>query len=92
MSKKRCIPRDVRAKERGWILQFTLLKLEADASERVAIMDVFAAYKKWVQAKKGTASVLSIDGFGRLFPKGFMRKPVCFNYETRNAIIGMRLV
>ena len=92
MSKRKTPTRMDLAYERGWILQFVLSRLEPDPCERVAIIDVFTAYKAWLVRYKNTKSVLTIDGFGRLFPKGFLRKPVCFNYETRNAIIGMKLV
>jgi hypothetical protein len=50
------------------------------------VSSVFSAYKRWNPSTK-----LSIDGFGRLFPKTFSRKIAKINGRVQRVLVGAGL-
>lgn len=83
-----------RASEYWFIYFFSVECLEKIEGERVAIEDVFFAYKQWKhKVRKNNSGVarLSIDSFGKLLPKVYERKVMKINGESKRMLLDTRI-
>lgn len=83
------VPLAALKQEKTDIIQFALDKIALEANTRVFMHELFEAYDTWRAKRKKDASALSIDGFGRLFPKHFHRATLCRNGEVFKGIRGI---
>jgi phage/plasmid-associated DNA primase len=86
-----------RLKESDWrqeeprILTFCLDRLQTMPGARTPMREVYSGYQEWLRAR-GHRTKLSIDGFGRLFPRCYERKVIAAGKgKTMRALIDVRL-
>ena len=60
--------------ERLEIVKFTRDRLKPSAQGWIEMRHVYHAYKTWRKKMRLPVSKLSLDGFGKLFPKSFKRE------------------
>ena len=91
-SKRQQLPDSVRAQERQWITQFVLTHVvEDDQTKATPMHVVYDEYCDWLARRDLGPTKLSLDGFGRLFPKNFERKVVGFDGKTYKAVMGVKV-
>lgn len=92
--KRRQLPPNVLAQERDWIRQFVAMKVIPTEGARVTTAQLFDAYKAWLKKHGIGPTVLTVDGFGRLFPKQFERRTIAHPKKagTCKGIIGIKVV
>ena len=65
---------------------------KTDEKHREFTADIYDAYKDW-RALNGLAkTVLSIDGFSKLFPKIYVRKAVVTKARKGRAVVGFSCI
>lgn len=78
-------------KERQDLISFLVQNLAHEPESRVFLKDIFAAYKEW-RIKLGLPETLvTIDGFGRIFPKSYIRKLMLINGEVSRGLYNFKL-
>lgn len=82
------------SQEKDLIYQFLLNHLIKDRYSRgVATADLFEGYKRYLNRNEYPKTELSIDSFGKLFPKSFKRRTIYFNESlTAKGIARVRLL
>lgn len=86
-----------RLKEEDWrreeprILAFCLDLVKPKENHRISMKQLFDAYNTWLKHRGYDDSVLSVDGFGRLFPKSFPRQTLVIGGEVRRGIKGWEI-
>lgn len=78
-------------REKQDILQFALSNL-VPSEGKIFVQDIFHAYQDWRIDQHLGDSELSVDGFGRLFPKNFQRRTLYVDGEIRKGIHGVSLI
>lgn len=68
-------PKDVLAAESGAITQFMFDVTYPLEGAKFPLEHVLEVYKVWRKKNKMSETVLSVDGFGRLFPHVYPRGP-----------------
>ena len=76
--------------ESNWINQFVLSHVSSSDGD-LQMWEIFDKYKQYLK-KSGNETELSIDGFGRLFPKCFERRMILKNGKQLNGVVGVRVV
>lgn len=79
------------ASERTLVSAFTMNFLREAPGTKIAIHDVFDAYCAWLKTMGMPESKLSIDGFGRLFPKHFDRGTALIDGGARKCVFDVRV-
>lgn len=72
--KRQNIAPKVLAAENSAITQFLFDVISPLEGGKVPIQFVFDAYQKWRSKNKLAPTILSVDGFGRLFPNAYPRR------------------
>jgi hypothetical protein len=89
--KKRTHP-SVLIQESSWVTQFVLNHVVSDAAVRaVRMQDIYDSYCDYLARKEMGPSKLTVDSFGRMFPKVFERKNVSFDGRTYKSVVGVRV-
>lgn len=78
--------------EKTLVSAFTMNFLRAAPGTKTAISDVFQCYRTWLGEMGLGDSKLSVDGFGRVFPKHFKRGTAMMDGGTRKCIFDVRVV
>ncbi len=79
------LPLGVLAAEKRDITQFVVSKTRPTKEFNTPIRELFSAYRSWRFHTRRGNSLLSVDGFGRLFPKNFKRASV-YHAPLKNTI------
>jgi hypothetical protein len=74
MKKRRTLPPKQLAAENAAITQFLFDVGRSVPGAKLPLQTVFMVYQEWRKRNKIKPSVLTIDGFGRLFPHAFPRR------------------
>jgi hypothetical protein len=77
--------------ERARILNFCLDLLKPKVGHRLSMQQIFDEYQGWLKQRGHGGSKLSIDGFGRLFPKTYPRRTMFFEGEVRRCLEGWEI-
>lgn len=91
MKPRRKIPPLELALEKHCMFQFVMTHVVREEGKRIHMKEIFASYKKWLIAQGCKPSQLTLDGFGRMFPKGFERKHFMRNNRLGKGIEGATL-
>lgn len=78
--------------EKKDIILFVTAYLKIAPNESVFISDIFASYKKWRRLGHKEPSILSIDGFGKMFPNGYHRNVIYIEGSIGRGLKGFKLV
>lgn len=73
-TKRKTLPKKELAAENAAITQFVFDCTFPVKGNKVPLQDVFLVYKLWRKRNGLKPSILTIDGFGRLFPHAYARK------------------
>ena len=92
MSERIRLHPDVQARERKWVSEFVLNHVVETPGSKLSVEEVFDSYCDWLARNDRGPSMLSIDGFGRLFPKHFERKTAAYGEGTRKVVFGVRVI
>lgn len=84
MTRKNTSPK-LLAAEYAAITQFLFDRTTPDSQAKLPMFDMFEAYQDWRQVNKMRPTKLTIDGFGRLFPKVFERGSA-YHPELKHAV------
>ena len=89
--KKKPLSYKVLDKENSAVAQFLFDCVIPKAGNRLPVRDLFVAYGAWRKTRMMPPSPLTIDGFGHLFPKFFVRKVMWLFDEklTLNSVLGI---
>ncbi len=90
MQRKRLSKVDL-AQEKRTIFQFCVDHVVWQEAAIITMVEVFSAYKAWRKGYGWVETKLSIDGFGRLFPKNFARKSVWRDGKLLHAVVNVRI-
>lgn len=63
------------AKESAAITQFVFDTFEPACKTKMPIQMAYDAYEQWRKLNRMPVTKLTVDGFGRLFPKAYRRGP-----------------
>ena len=85
------VPLATLKQEKMDILQFALDSVKPEANNRGFMHEIMERYNLWRIAHGKKPSDLSIDGFGRLFPKHFCRATLCRNGEVYKGVRGIAI-
>ena len=91
MKKRKRITTERLATERKWISQFVIASLRAEPGQKTPICDIFDAYQAWLKKSGLGKTELSIDGFGRMFPKHYSRGSSFLGPHHAKFVFGTRL-
>jgi hypothetical protein len=86
-----------RLKESDWrreeprILAFCLDIIKPEPNHRLSMEGIFEEYRKWLKTRRQEDTVLSIDGFGRLFPRVYPRRTIVVAGEVKRGLVGYKL-
>lgn len=92
MKERHRIPETTLENERLWVAEFTLNYVVECPGTKLAIQDIFDQYCDWLVRRGLGPSELSVDGFGRLFPKHFKRATGMFENGTRKCVFNIRVI
>lgn len=79
-------------KEEREIMNFIFDKVRMTQEGRIFSHELFAAYKSWRLDNGLPESSLSLDGFGRLMPKSFRRKPMLKDGIIQRGLLGAEII
>lgn len=89
---RRILPLKVLDQERAWITQFALNHVISNAGSKVPIADIYNEYCDFLARKNLGPSKLTVDGFGRMFPKGFKRGAGSVNGKCSKCVFDIQVV
>lgn len=73
MKKLERLPQKILEAEKAAITQFVVSRTLPDESVRTPMGELFKDYRSWRAKTRRGNSRLTVDGFGRLFPKTYKR-------------------
>ncbi len=77
--------------ETSRIQAFALSEIEPKEGSKVSMVEVFTRYEDWAASRGFVPLEMTIDSFGRLFPKTFPRRIIVHAGKTARGIIGHAL-
>lgn len=92
MKKRKRVPESTLSHERLWVSEFTLNSIVEQSGGKLAIHDIFDSYCDWLARRELGPSKLSVDGFGRLFPKHFKRATAMLDGGTRKCVFDVKVL
>ena len=74
-------------------VQFFLIEhLRIKTHSKLLVNDIFVAYQKWRERQDKQPTILSVDSFGRFFPRHYKRKNIRVGSDTGRGLENMVLV
>lgn len=78
--------------ERHRIHHFILDEVISDESAKpIPIAAIFDGFQTWLKKRKLPTTSITVDAFGQIFPKHFVRKTIYWDGGTCRAVVGVRL-
>lgn len=79
--------------EAHWITQFVLNHIvEVKTVKGIPIGYLFERYQEFIKRRYNSGTQLSVDGFGRMFPKHYQRRSICKDGKAMKGVAGISLI
>lgn len=89
---KRRVKKEILQREKADIFSFVCDHVQPDDDCFIFVIDAYEAYCEWRERELKERSTISVDSFGKMFPKTFARKNIGRGGRISRGILGVKLV